>query len=61
MVIKLICRLWGHKKLIIFRGEDQTDPHHQKRTVQEASVCLKLASNSIGLWNPLAECSLTGL
>ena len=37
------------------------DPHHQKRTDQEASDCLNLASNSIGLRKSLAECSLTEL
>jgi hypothetical protein len=40
---------------------ERPDPLHQKRTDQEASDCLNLASNSIGLWKSLAECSLTEL
>jgi hypothetical protein len=35
------------------------DPHRQKRTDQETSDCLKLASTSIGLLKPLVECNLT--
>jgi hypothetical protein len=42
-------------------GSGLFDPHRQKRTAQEARDCLKLASYSIGLLKPLAECNLTGL
>jgi hypothetical protein len=50
----LVCSYLTPIKIII-------DPHHLKRTNQEARDCLKLASNSIGLWKLLEECNLTGL
>ena len=39
----------GHKTMGYYLGYALSDPHQQKRTDQEASDCIKLASNSIGL------------
>ncbi len=57
----LIAGLVGGLVVSWVSGLQLSDSHHQKRTNQEARDCLKLASNSIGLWKLLEECNLTGL
>jgi hypothetical protein len=47
--IRLYCSTVFYEPLGRYPSAFYIDPHHQKRTAQEANDCLKLASNSIGL------------